>query len=267
MNRRARTILLTFVVATFLGKTAQAQVAIQPTPNPTVTAENESWYLHGEPITFAGNFYYAAGPMVYFNPNEMVRSGFYQGIPLYTRTTIEPYSVVYVPVRGPLMQPYERPRSGRLAATSGSVPSTVSRVLQSDISAAGQFQAAGPPSLTTTVIPLQVPPSATAGVEDRPDVAREAAPTGTSGRVPAPRPAVRAHPGRPLSPTSIFIEFDGTRWYKAGPAEPIDTTAMRRIGSYSGVPVWVKPSVDDGIIYVPVMQGGGSLAVPYTRRK
>ncbi|MEX1128435.1 MAG: hypothetical protein WD227_10160 [Vicinamibacterales bacterium] len=268
MNRRARTILLTFLVTVFLGKTAPAQVVIQPTPNPTVTAEHESWYLNGEPITHAGNLYYPAGPMVYFNPTEMVRSGFYQGIPLFSRTTIEPYSVVYVPVRGALMQPYERPRSGTLAGTSGSVPSTVSRGLPSDISAAGQLQAAGPPSLTTTEIPVQVPrPVGTAGVEARPDVAREPAPVGTSGRVPAPRPTVRARPGRPLSPTSIFIEFDGTRWYTAGPAEPIDTTAMRRAGYYSGVPVWVKPSVDDGIIYVPVMQGGGSLAVPYSRRK
>ena len=100
MNRRARTILLTFLVTVFLSKIAPAQVVIQPTPNPTVTAENESWYLNGEPIAHAGNLYYPAGPLVYFNPNEMVRSGFYQGIPLYSRTTIEPYSMVYVPVRG-----------------------------------------------------------------------------------------------------------------------------------------------------------------------
>jgi hypothetical protein len=268
MNRRARTILLTFLVAVFLGKTAPAQVVIQPTPNPTVTAENEPWYLNGDPIAHAGNLYYPAGPRVYFNPTEMVRSGFYQGIPLYTRPTIDPLSVVYVPVGGALMQPYERPRSGTLAETSGSLPGTVSRALPSDISAAGVLQAAGPPSQTTRVIPMQVPrPTGTTGVEPGPDVDRAAAAVGTAGRVPAPRVSVRPGPGRPLSPTSIFIEFDGTRWYPAGPAEPIDTTAMRRVGSYSGVPVWAKPSVDDGILYVPVMQGGGSLAVPYSRRR
>jgi hypothetical protein len=268
MNRRACWILLTFVVAVFVAQTARAQVVIQPTPNPTVTAENESWYLNGAPITHAGNLYYPAGPMVHFNPNEMVRSGFYQGIPLYTRTTIEPYSVVYVPVRGALLQPYERPRSGTLADTSGSLPGTVPRVLPSDISAAGVLQAAGPPSQTTTVIPMHVPrPTGTTGVEPGPDVARAAAAVGTAGAVPAPRISVRPGPGRPLSPTSIFIEFDGTRWYPAGPAEPIDIQAMRRLGYYSGVPVWAKPSVDDGIIHVPVMQSGGSLAVPYSRRR
>jgi len=268
MNRRARRILLTFLLAAFIGKTAHTQVVIQPTPNPTVTAENESWYLNGEPITHAGSLYYPAGPAVYFNPTEMVRSGFYQGIPLYNRTTIEPFSVVYVPLRGARMQPYERPRSGTLADTSGSVPSSVSRMLQGDISESGQLQAAGPPSLTTTLIPMQVPrPVVSAGVESRPAADSEPAPVGTSGRVPAPRPAVRVRPGRPLSPTAIFVEFGGTRWYVAGPAEAIDTVGMRRVGSYSGVPVWAKPGVDDGIIYIPVMQGGGSLAVPYSLRR
>jgi hypothetical protein len=268
MNRRARQILLTLLAAVLLANTAPAQVVIQPTPNPTVTAENEPWYLSGEPITHAGNLYYPAGPQVHFNATEMVRSGFYMGIPLYSRTTIEPYSVVYVPVGGALMQPYERPRSGRLAETSGSLPSTVSRVLRSEIFAAGQFQAAGPPSQTTTAIPLHVPsPAGTAGVELRPEVDRTPEPVGTAGREPSPRPAVRARAGRPLSPTSIFIEFEGARWYTAGPAEVIDTAALRRVGYHSGVPVWSKTGVDDGIIYVPVMQGGGSLAVPYSRKR
>lgn len=166
------------------------------------------------------------------------------------------------------MQPYERPRSGTLAATSGSLPGTVPRVLPSDITTAGRLQAAGPPSQTTRVIPMQVPrPTGTSGVEPAPDVSSATAAVGTAGRVSARRVSVRPGPGRPLSPGSIFIEFDGTRWYPAGPAEPINTAAMRRVGHYSGVPVWAKSGVDDGIIHVPVMQGGGSLAVPYSRRR
>ena len=34
----------------------------------------------------------------FFNGNEMVRSGFYRGVPIYTRTTEEPYSKVFVPL-------------------------------------------------------------------------------------------------------------------------------------------------------------------------
>ena len=99
---------------------ARAQVNMQPTPAPTVTAENEAWYQSGEPLMFAGNLYYPAGPAIHFIANEMVRSAFYRGIPLYSRTTIEPYSVVFVPVAGGMMQPYERPRTGDIAGTSGS---------------------------------------------------------------------------------------------------------------------------------------------------
>ena len=75
---------------------AYAQM-LHPTPAPTVTAEEAPWYLNGEPITYAGNLYYPSGPQVYFNPNEMVRSGFYDGIPLYTRTTIEPFDPAVPP--------------------------------------------------------------------------------------------------------------------------------------------------------------------------
>ena len=66
------------------------------------------------------NFYYPAGPRVHFMPFEMVRSGDFLGIPLYSRTTIEPYSVVFIPVGGGMMQPYERRREGELAGTVGS---------------------------------------------------------------------------------------------------------------------------------------------------
>src|SRR5688500_13015770 len=105
MYRRAGAAL----VATILSLTS-AHVATQglsqPTAAPVVTAEAESWYVDREPIIFAGNLYYPAGAQVFFNPNEMVRSGFYFGVPLYTRTTIEPYSLVYVPVAGGRMQAY-----------------------------------------------------------------------------------------------------------------------------------------------------------------
>ena len=61
-----------------------------------------------ELIQFAGDLYYPAGAAVFFDGNTMVRSGHYNGVPLYTDTTLEPYSVVYVPLERGLMQPYER---------------------------------------------------------------------------------------------------------------------------------------------------------------
>jgi hypothetical protein len=85
-----------------------------------VTANNESWYINREPLQFAGDLYYPAGAGVFFDGNTMVRSGHYNGVPLYTDTTLEPYSVVYVPLERGVMQPYERLRQGSLAGTTAS---------------------------------------------------------------------------------------------------------------------------------------------------
>lgn len=266
MNCRARTVLLTFAVAICIGKAAAGQVVMQPTANPTVTAENESWYLNGEPITHAGSLYYPAGPRVHFIPDEMVRSGFFMGIPLYSRTTIEPYSVVYVPVGAALMQPYEKLRTGPLAETSGSLPRSLPPV-PAEAADPGTPQAAGPPAQTTTTIPVHVPVGTTGAGTPPTGVEDVAGPTGTTGRVPARRPTHTSIGERPRGSNSIYIELNGKRWYKAGPAEPIDTASMTRAGTYSGIPVWATRGLDDGIIYVPVTQGGGSLAVPYSREK
>ena len=82
MNKAAHRIFATVVMAALAPVWLSAQVNVRPTAPPTVTAENEAWYRTGEPITFAGNIYYPAGPATHFLANEMVRSGFYKGIPL-----------------------------------------------------------------------------------------------------------------------------------------------------------------------------------------
>ena len=109
-----------FIALALLGAApAFAQVNSRPTDPPIVTAENESWYRLAEPLQFAGDVYYPAGATVFFNGNTMVRTGHYNGIPLYADTTIEPYSIVLVPVARGIMQPYEKPRHGDLAGTTG----------------------------------------------------------------------------------------------------------------------------------------------------
>src|SRR5687767_10835126 len=100
------------VLFLLLAAPASAQVVWRPTDPPLVTAANELWYLRGEPLHLAGEVFYPAGPAVFFDGNIMARSGHYNGIPLYVDTTLEPFSVVLVPVRRGLMQPYERRRQG-----------------------------------------------------------------------------------------------------------------------------------------------------------
>ena len=109
----ARLVMAT-VLTISAANQAYAQLDARSTAEPLTTAQNEAWYLNGEPVVFEGNLYLPAGPRTYFNRYEMVRSGFFRGVPLYTRTTIEPYSLVFVPIGGGLMQPYRAaPGRGR----------------------------------------------------------------------------------------------------------------------------------------------------------
>src|SRR3954471_2298239 len=130
--RRAH-CLLTAAFLTIASFAAQAQVVWQPTTTPLVTAETAAWFQAGAPIEWNGDLYYQAGAVQAFNAYQMVRSRAYRGIPLYTDTMLEPYSIVLVPLAGGRMQPYERRRTGILAGTSGSrTPS-----LPTDIGAQG----------------------------------------------------------------------------------------------------------------------------------
>ncbi|MBA2302064.1 MAG: hypothetical protein H0W08_05470 [Acidobacteria bacterium] len=265
MNRRIGTVAVTLVVALFAGTRVQAQVLMQPTPAPTLTAENETWYLNGDPITYAGRLYYPAGAQIFFNPNEMVRSGFYLAIPLYARTTIEPYSVVYAPLAGSRMQPYERPRSGELAGTAGSTPPALSTPAETVSPAGRATQSAGPPAQTTRMVfddRFGAAEKATAMAGSPAEISVGA--VGTSGLPSVPnRRLTRVRiGGTPQGTNAIFIELQGRRWYPAGPAEPIDPSRLTRVDDYKGFPVWADPR-GDGTVFIPVIPGS-TLAVRYT---
>lgn len=261
-------LLLASAVVICAAQTTAAQVNIQPTPAPIVTAENEVWYRTGEPIVLAGSLYYPAGAALHFLPNEMVRSAFYRGVPLYSRTTIEPYSILFVPVGGGLMQPYERRRDLDLAGTQGSTAPAISPVLAPSVgptTAASAFgapspamaQAAAPPVIGASVIvdePL-APPAQSAS-----------APQGvaTTGRAveTAPRHPFRI---RPDSANAIYFEFDNSRWFSAGPPVSIDVRSLTQVGESHGFPVYAA-RIGDTTIYVPIARGMDTL-VPYSRRK
>src|SRR5687767_13734692 len=102
-----RSMCAVAVLLVALAAPAAAQIQSRPTDPPLVTAVNESWYQLREPVQFAGELYYPAGPAVFFNGNVMVRTGHYNGVPLYADTTVEPFSVVLVRIGRGVMQPYE----------------------------------------------------------------------------------------------------------------------------------------------------------------
>lgn len=277
MNGPARLFIhcvFSAIVPLTVSAAASAQMNLQPTPPPLVTAENETWYRTGEPLTYAGNLYYPAGPAIHFIADEMVRSGFYQGVPLYARTTIEPYSVVFVPLGGGLMQPYERRRAGELAGTSGSSVPSLPIEIPSALAAAGPIQAPAPPTVTSSPVPDESAAPRTQLPEPRSVDNRAVAPSpqpspraksvavGTAGRVTNSR-TTAARVRRPAS-NGIFVEYERARWFSSGPPESLDLRTLNRIGEWHGFPVYAAKGVDN-TIYIPVAQGLDALA-PYSKR-
>ena len=54
MRSRAHRYVLAALL-TIVPARVGAQVLLQPTPPPLVTADNETWFLAGEPITWSGD--------------------------------------------------------------------------------------------------------------------------------------------------------------------------------------------------------------------
>jgi hypothetical protein len=252
---RSRALL--FVVATLLSGSAYAQATWQPSTPPLVTAENTTWFQTGEPILWNGDYYYPAGAVQGFNQYQMVRSGSFQGIPLYSDATLEPYSIVFVPLNGARMQPYERRRTGALAGTTGSrAPSLPTAIGAEGITPAAIQQAPGPPDFARA---YDVAPLNDAPVLADPPIAAPppAAPVGTSGRTPAlvtaVRPVTTVIP--PTGANGIWIEFDGRRWYASGKSIAYDASRLNEVGSYRGWTVYAIKGEDGNTIYIPSVPG------------
>ena len=250
-----RTPALPLLAALLMASPALAQATWQPATPPLVTADNTSWYQSGEPIIWNGDYYFPAGAAEGFNQYQMVRSGSYRGIPLYTDATLEPYSIVFVPLNGARMQPYERRRSGPLAGTTGSRAPSLPTDIGVEGVAPAVAQAAGAPDFARAY-----------------DVARPAQPAigavGTAGRSPEAPPQA---PPRPvttvLAPTglnAIWIEYDGARWYGSGQSIAYDARRLNEIGSYRGWTVYaLKGDADARTIFIPSIPGR---LAPYTRK-
>ena len=231
---------------------AAAQVVTRPTEPPIVTAENDAWYRLRQPVLFGGDSYYPAGATVFFNGNVMVRTGHYNGVPLYADTTLEPYSILFVPIGGGLMQPYERMRQGELAGTAGSrTPSfpvrTTPEARQAPVAAAAPTAAPAP------VATLSGEPGAV-GTAGRIAVQVPAGAGGTT-------PAVRRNAGgqvsarRAESNDGIWLQFMGEKWISAGSAVPLRASEFVIVGEHGGFPVYARKGLEEERIYLPSAGG------------
>ena len=177
------------------------------------------------------DFYDPAGPQVFFDGNVMVRTGYHNGVPLYVDATVEPYSVLLVPVGRKLMQPYKR-RASRGMVNAAGTPSN-------------PLQPSGPIS---ELAPRAV---GTAGLVTTPG-ARPVDVVGTT--VTQPRR------GRPVRYDSISVEFKGEKWVMAGPSVPL-RTGLVKIAEDGGVPVYAEKDSERQRIYLTFTPGR---VVPFT---
>jgi hypothetical protein len=257
--RRYVLVLSVFVAALLaLPQAVRAQFLFQETVEPRVDAAQESWQINGEPIFVDGLVYYPSGPDRFFDGNVMSRTGSYRGIPVYQDRTIEPYSIVYVPMGRRLMRPYERRRTGELAGTVGShapsFPVATSSPLEptptdADIAAGavGTAGAVAAPQGNTyvksanVVITNATSPSITTSRDDR---ASNQAPTRLES-VPAP-----------AGPNGIYIEFEDARWYGSGSPMTYAADNFTPIGNYAGFVVYRMKNDAQARVWVPVVEGG-----------
>jgi hypothetical protein len=252
-------------------KVGTGQAYSLPTPPPQVSAASAPWYISGDPVFFAGSFYYPTGPTVFFDGNVMVRSGMYQGVPLYTDTTLEAYSMVFVPIGGRVVRPYERRREGELAGTVGSRPPSFPIQRDGDLSVASGRPGIQTPELRTFDAPV-IPEASRVGTAGTSAPTALAAPSAVSApaanAADVPRANVAPPPPksapRPTGNDGVWIQHDGVRWFASGPAVPFDSQRFTPAGEYHGFPVYRDTMGRAATIFVAVVAGGP--VAPYTRR-
>jgi hypothetical protein len=192
----------------------------------------------------------------------MVRTGSFNGVPLYADTTVEPFSLVYVPIGRNLMQPYERLRSGDLAGTVGS--RTPSFPVSAQPTGSSMPMA---PTAPTSLIPvlLDEAPAAAgdAAVRTRLPITAAADVEGEGETVRASHPAATPEEIQTVR-QQVWVEFRGQKWAPAGPAIPLAGSGLVRSADYAGFPVYTSQDGSaDTRIYLPAL---GGLVTPYDRK-
>src|SRR5262249_46924568 len=254
----------------------------------------------GEPIFWNGDVYYPAGAVRMFDPYVMAPSRSYRGIPLYVDSTLEPFSVVFVPLAGNRFKPYERRRVGVLAGTTGSRAPSLPTGTATEAALPTIAQAAMPPTFAGAVemvvtpeglavpVPISPPPGAVSmerfpaprapetpegaltaelragpsGVHTSINDVSERLAAGTPGAPVGPRRTVPT--GAPATGVNaVWVNFGGRRWYARGKAIDYDPAVLEEVGTYHGWAVY-KRKGDPSVIYIP--SNSGRLA-PYAAHK
>ncbi len=238
-------VLSLAATVTLLFSTTSAQVMQFRTPAPEVTAATAAWQVNNDPIVVSGLQYIATREFRMFDGQVMAQIDVYQRIPIYADTTLEPFTIVYVPVTRDRMRAYERAPIDTIHIASGRGTTLI--------------------STATSIAPARTAPAAVE--EEAPTVGTTGTTVSTrredvSPRSRGRRTTVESIPG-PHGPNGVWVEFNGARWYSAGPATSYTRGRFTLVGSYHGFPVYRDNSSSDKIWIASV--NGGPLA-PYRRQ-
>jgi len=254
MARILGTVVLT--VGALVPTLATAQVYQFQTPPPPVTAQSADWQTSSAPIVVNSLLYYPTRETRFFDGGIMAQVGVYASVPVYADVTLEPHSVVYVPVGRNLMRGYELRREGPLAGTQGSrvpafrvdIPSSIQPREERMTAPGGELSrelTSAPRNETLLSAPRTEPT----------DV----------GSIPRPaRTHVESIP-LPTTGGGVWLEWNGQRWYSDGPATVFTAERFTQVGDYRGFPVYRDTRGRADEIWIAVVKDGP--LAPYGRKR
>ena len=245
-------------VALLLPNVGNAQVFQFRTPPPDVSAASASWQINSSPIVVGGLTFYSTRGMRLFDGQIMAQTGLFEGVPVYSDTTIEPYSELYVPIGSGRMRVYERRRERELAGTTGShvptfpvdspsVPAPRDRIAEPNASADARVTT-GAVGTSGTFVPRAIADPAV--LPER----------GRTRRVSIGSVAVT----QPAATSGVWLEFNGERWYSNGTATSFSADRFEPVGEYHGFSVYRDKNTGSRDIWVSVVKDGP--LAPYSRR-
>lgn len=250
---------LVLSVAVLLPKVGSAQVSSFRTPAPEVNAADASWQVNSEPIMFAGLIFYPTREYRQFDGQVMTQIGVYEGVPMYADATMEPWSLVYVPLGRERMRTFERARTGELEGTSGSRAASFATMPSSDGEAVTLATPVnpGPPSVGER-------PVGTAGSVVPRASSMDSSVANIPERSRVTRTRVESIPRPRAGTAGVWLEFNGNRWYSAGSAVPFLKDRFTAVGDYRGFTVYRATTGDRDRIWVAVVPDGP--VAPYEKR-
>ena len=261
---RACTLGLFLTAAVLFPKSGNAQVFSFRTPPPTVSAAGADWQINSDPIVVVGIVYYPTRAFRMFDGQVMAQVAVFDRVPVYADTTLEPYSLVYVPIGGARMREYERRRGGELASTTGSRAPSFPVVVATE---RAPFEPEpGTSGATATVSSSGVRANTAVVVASGRSELFAPNVVGTIGGSDRSRP--RRSPiesiARPDSANGVWLEFDGARWYADGPATTFAPDRFEPVGDYRGFAVYRDRTSNKNEIWISVVKDGP--LAPYSKR-